>query len=264
MPVCRIFDSTGKELTQCSTDVFQPHSRIFFGRSSKCEVSLKNLAENSISRQHFYIQESLTGQWSINDNDSRAGIFQDARKVRQAPLYDGTIIRFGTIFFAFGEKGVPSHYRLHWTDAIGQARTGVLWEGVNSVGASRDNYVTVREGEISRFHLLMTVRGASITMEAINSMLRLELDGEPVDGKVSIKAGQVIGMAGFDVELEYVDTIAKRAAVILSEEDVERRNENVRQQRNTAFIIACCLLGTGICFLITLGLMALKWLPGQQ
>ena len=104
MPVCRIFDSKGRELTQCSTDVFSPHSKIYFGRSSKCEVCLKALADSTISRQHFYLQESLTGQWSINDNDSRAGLFHDAKKVKSVPLFDGTIIRFGGLFFAFGEK----------------------------------------------------------------------------------------------------------------------------------------------------------------
>lgn len=262
MPVCRIFDSKGRELTQCSTDVFSPHSKIYFGRSSKCEVCLKALADSTISRQHFYLQESLTGQWSINDNDSRAGLFHDAKKVKSVPLFDGTIIRFGGLFFAFGEKGVPSHYRLKWTGMNGHETHGCLWEGVNSVGSSRDNYVTVREGDISRFHILVTVHGKQIYMEAVNSMLETDVGGEPIDGAVELKAGDVISMAGFPVELDYIDTVAKRAAVIMSEKEVAQRNENVRSVKKTATVLAYSLLGAGLLFLIALGLMAIKWLPG--
>lgn len=261
MPVCRIFDSTGKELTQCTTDIYLPHSKIFFGRSSKCEICLKAFAESSISRMHFYIQESLTGQWEIYDNNSRAGVILDSKKVPSAPLYDGTIIRFGNLFLAFGEKGVPSHYRLKWTDTSGQSKYGYLWEGVNSIGASRDNYVTVREGDVSRFHATIIVCKDQVTIEPVNTILNVEINGEHVEGSSKLHGGDTFTMGSFPVELEYVDTVAKRTAIVMSSEDVERRNRNAKSERRTAIIVGYCLLGTGILLLIALGLKALTWLP---
>ncbi|MCQ2397310.1 MAG: FHA domain-containing protein [Lentisphaeria bacterium] len=210
MPVCRVYDSTGKELTQCTTDIYLPHSKIFFGRSSKCEICLKAFAESSISRQHFYLQESLTGQWEIYDNKSRAGVIQDAKKVPSAPLYDGTVVRFGNLFMAFGEKGVPSHYRLKWTDSTGQPKFGVLWEGYNSIGASRDNYVTVREGSVSRFHAMIRVNKNQVTIEPLNSLLEIEVNGEQIEGVSKLEGGDTFTMGGFPVELEYVTTVTKR------------------------------------------------------
>ena len=144
----------------------------------------------------------------------------------------------------------------------GHETHGCLWEGVNSVGSSRDNYVTVREGDVSRFHILVTVHGKQIYMEAVNSMLETDVGGEPIEGAVELKAGDVISMAGFPVELDYIDTAAKRAAVIMSEKEVAQRNENVRSAKKTAAVLAYSLLGAGLLFLIALGLMAIKWLPG--
>ncbi len=261
MPVCRIFDSTGKELTQCTTDVFLPHSKIFFGRSSQCQVCLKAFAESSISRQHFYIQESITGQWSIYDNDSHAGIHQNAKKIDTAPLYDGTIIRFGTLFFAFGEKGGPSHYRLKWTTEDGTTEFGYLWEGDNSVGASRDNYVTVRLGNVARFHANIAVRGSTLVLTPLNSFLETEVNGERIEGAKPINAGDTFTMNGFPVEVERMDFAARRAVVVMSEEEVSRRNTVVRQEKNTTLVVVYSLMAAGIMLLIGLVLAAVKWLP---
>ncbi len=264
MPICRIYDSTGKELTQCSTGAFPSHSKIYFGRSSQCEVCLKSLAETSISRMHFYVQENIGGGWTIYDNGSRAGIIQDGQKVKSAALYDGSIIRFGMLFFAFGERGVPSHYRLKWVGSDGKEHRGTLWEGVNTVGASRDNYVTVREGDISRFHAHFTVRGTSISVAAVNSMLELDVNGEHVDGAVLLKTGDSVALAGFPVEVEYIDIAEKRTPVVLSVEEVSLHNRNRRRERQTSYILTLCFLGTFILFLLALGWMAMRWLPGAH
>ncbi len=264
MPICRIYDSLGKELAQCSTAAFPPHAKISFGRSSQCDICLKSVAETSISRNHFYIQEGIGGQWTIYDNGSRAGLIQNAKKIKTAPLVDGAIFRFGGLFFAFGEKGVPSHYQLKWVGSDGKEHTGTLWEGTNSVGASRDNYVTVREGDISRFHAHLIIRGKSVLLESVNSILETEVNGQRIDGAVELHPGDILSLAGYSIELEYLDIAEKRAPVLLSQQEVSFRNQRMRTTRNTSRIVACCLLGTAILCLVALGVMAMKWLPGAQ
>ena len=261
MPVCRIYDSAGRELTQCTTEVFQPNAKIVFGRSSHCDVSLKKFAESSISREHFYIQQNVTGQWVIYDNDSHAGILQDAKKITSAPLYDGTIIRFGRLFFTFGEKGGPSHFRLKWTDENGISCWGYLWEGVNTIGASRDNYVTVRQGNVARFHANIIVRGSSLILEPVNTFVKTELNGELLEGAKTANGGDVFTMNEFPVEIERVDFAQRRVAVVMSSEEVSRKNAISEQTKSTSKLMAFALLAVGIMVLVGLVLMVVQKLP---
>ena len=132
------------------------------------------------------------------------------------------------------------------------------------MGASRDNYVTVREGDISRFHAHLTVRGASAYLESVNSMLDTEVNGKQIVGAVELHAGDTILLAGYPIEVRYLEIAERRAPLVLSDEEVAIRNLRVKKTRGTAKIVACCLLGTAILTLIALGLMAMKWLPGAQ
>lgn len=263
MPVCRVYDAAGKELSQCSTDAFLPFAKIFFGRSSQCDVSLKAVADSNISRQHFYVQESMTKQWGIYDNDSRAGIILNGHKVKSADLYDGTVIRFGQLFFTFGDKGVPSHFRLTWTDRNGQIQRAYLWEGVNTIGASHDNYVTIREGNVSRFHCNIVVHGNEVELRQTNSMLDLDVNGEPISqGSAALKSGDTFTMSGFPVEIEWVDAVTKRALVVRSPEEIAKREKNFKTVKNNNLLIKYCFLGTAVLFLIALALWMLSLIPG--
>ena len=263
MPVCRIYDATGKELSQCSTDAFLPSAKIFFGRSSQCDISLKAVADSNISRQHFYIQENaVSKQWGIYDNDSRAGIIVNGRKVKTADLFDGTVVRFGQLFFTFGDKGVPSHYRLNWTDRNDQLQHAYLWEGINTIGASHDNYVTIREGNVSRFHCAIAVHGNDIQLRQLNSMLDLDVNGEPVNqASVNLNSGDTFSMSGFPVEIERIDAVSKRALVVRSEEEIATREKNFRTYKNNSLLIKYCFLGAGLLFLIALALWMLSLIP---
>ncbi len=145
---------------------------------------------------------------------------------------------------------------------MGQSRYGVLWEGVNSIGASRDNYVTIREGSVSRFHAIIRVNKNQVTIEPLNSMLEIEVKGEQIEGVSKLEGGDTFTMGGFLVELEYVTSVNKRVATVMSSEEVERRNRINKGKKQTALIVGYCLLGAGLLLLIALGLKALTWLPG--
>ncbi|MBO4619012.1 MAG: FHA domain-containing protein [Victivallales bacterium] len=203
MPICHIYNNKGVELIHFNTESYPDLERIEVGRSSSCEVSLKRVAESSISRRHFYLQRHADGSWSIHDTSSRAGIVINCEKVREAPLHNGTIVRFGQLFFGFGSKGVPSPFILTWhNEDANMTEFGVLWEGVNSVGASHDNYVTVRLGQVSRFQCKITVKGSTITVEPFSSMTPIYINEERVENRVIVGVDTLITLTDIDTHLE--------------------------------------------------------------
>ena len=202
MPLCRIYNSRGVEVIRFHTDSYSGN-HITVGRSSNCDICLKHLAETSISRTHFHLRRNAEG-WSIHDT-SRAGLVLDCAKVPSAKLLPGMVLRFGKFFFGFGEKAVPTPYRLNWTvPESGISEHGVLWPGKNSVGASNDNYVTVRIGHVARFHSFITVNGENVTLENINPLVVTLVNDLPLHGSQQLESGDVITMAGFEVELERI------------------------------------------------------------
>ena len=215
MPICHIYNNKGVELVHFNTESFPDLERIEVGRSSSCDVSLKRVAESSISRRHFYLMRHADGSWTIHDIGSRAGIIINCEKVREAPLHNGTIVRFGQLFFGFGSKGVPSPFRLTWHDE--EANTidfGVLWEGVNSVGASRDNYVTVRLGQVARFQCKIIVKGATAVLEPFSSMTPVYLNEERVEAPTILNTESLITLTDIDVHLEMTKLPANYSAIV--------------------------------------------------
>jgi len=203
MAICHIFNNKGVELLHFNTEDYPDLERIEVGRSSSCDVSLKRVAESSISRKHFYLQRHADGSWSIHDAGSRAGIIINCEKVKEAPIHNGTIVRFGQLFFGFGSKGVPTPYHLTWfNEDDNTTEFGVLWEGVNSVGASHDNYVTVRLGQVARFQCKMTVKGSTVTIEPFSTMTPVFLNEERVESRTIVNVDSLITLTDIDVHLE--------------------------------------------------------------
>ncbi len=237
MPIGHIYNNKGVELIHFNTESFPDLERIEVGRSSACEVSLKRVAESSISRRHFYLQRHADGSWSIHDTSSRAGIVIDCQKVKEATLHNGTIVRFGQLIFGFGSKGIPSPFHLTWhNEDTGMTEFGVLWEGVNSIGASHDNYVTVRLGQVARFQCKMTVKGNTVTIEPFSSMTPVYLNEERVEAPTIVNVDSLITLTDIDTHLEMSQLPSNYSTTvgISSENAAEQKGtvNNVASQQN--------------------------------
>ena len=204
MPVCHIYNSIGMRLVRFSTEHYAHSGRIMVGRSSHCTISLKAYAESYISREHFLLEKRL-GAWYITDH-SHIGIVKDAVKIKEAQLGIGDIIRFGQLFFCFGEKTGPSPYDIVWgTETADRDMRAVLWPGVNSIGASADNYITIRQGEVSRRHGKITVHGDNVTFENSNRNIKTFINGALIDyHPVSLSIGTRIMLADTPIRLQKV------------------------------------------------------------
>jgi predicted component of type VI protein secretion system len=204
MPICRIYSASGLELRRFNTGLFDSIGEITVGRSSQCDISLKALTYYThISRLHFVLKREH-GEWWIYDR-SRVGIVKDCLKIQKYHLHEGDIIRFGQLFLAYGDKAGPGKYDIQWEDSeSGDPMTAVVWPGANSIGASRDNYICVREGNISRFHGVITLKeDGRMTFRNINSQLMSRINNEFVTQtqSVDLHEGDRLSMADFSVNV---------------------------------------------------------------
>jgi len=203
MPTCRIFSASGLELRRFNTGLFDSIGEITVGRSSQCDISLKMLTYYThISRLHFVLKREH-GEWWIYDR-SRVGIVKDCLKIQKYHLHDGDIVRFGQLFLAYGEHAGPGKYDVEWQDTeSGDPMTAVIWPGANSIGASRDNYICVREGNISRFHGVITLKeDGRMTFRNINAQLMTRINSEFITNQsADLHEGDRLSMADFSVNI---------------------------------------------------------------
>lgn len=202
MPVCHIYNTFGEELRKFDTADFGAFFTI--GRSSRCDVSLKGMADDNVSREHLDIKKT-GGNWNIT-SVGHSGMLVDGEKIMQTQLTPGLVIRFSQLFLCVGEKNGPSPYDLTWdADTENNQHRAVLWPGVNTIGASRDNYVTVRTDDVSRVHGKITVQSnGKIFYENLFTTRRAEVNGTTVgeNASVEITPGDVLKLA--DTELNVI------------------------------------------------------------
>ncbi len=212
MPVCHIYNSIGMRLVRFSTEHYAHSGRIMVGRSSHCTISLKAYAESYISREHFLLEKRM-GAWFILDR-SHIGIVKDTVKIQETQLEIGDIIRFGQLFFCFGEKTGPSVYDIVWgAETINADVRAVLWPGVNSIGASADNYITIRQGEVSRFHGKIIVHSDNVSFENSNRNIKTFINGTLIEYRpVNLTTGTSIMLGDIPIRLQKVTRVSNDMA----------------------------------------------------
>ncbi|MBR5026215.1 MAG: FHA domain-containing protein, partial [Victivallales bacterium] len=200
MTECRIYNTQGNLLATFDTNTMG--QVITIGRSSKCTVSLKGLVDTTVSREHL-VMERMLNKWTVT-NKSRFGMFKSGMKYVTTELEEGDVIRFTKLFLCYGKTAQPAAYDITWNiEGEEGPQRAVLWPGLNSIGASNDNYITVRMPDVSRIHGYINVLSDRITYKSANPDNPSYLNGEEIIGNdpVQIKAGDVITMADTSVTL---------------------------------------------------------------
>jgi len=243
MPICRIYNSNGAELLHFNPTSSSEKHHWSIGRSSSCDVCLKLLAETSVSRQHFTMDWDGDA-WVIRDT-SRAGLVYNGQHITEMRLENGMVFRFGTLFVGIGDKAVPSKYRLSWGRT--SAQSGVLWHGINEIGASHDNTVMIREGDVARKHCLIRVADdGELFLTNISSLVNTEINGVQVKGTntVLFNPDDRLTLAGVDVEVETSIHGAYKGDTILSEEELKIRNSHtpLKQQVKVLHVVLITLV----------------------
>ena len=261
MPVCCIYNSKGRELLRFNTESYAEKRRIVVGRSSSCDVSLKSVAETNISREHFYIERNSSDQWSIHDT-SRAGIVINCNKVEKAELTNGMVVRFGQLFFCFGEKAQPTPYRLAWYDSDTKTeQRDVLWNGSNSIGASHDNYVTIRLGAVSRFHCRIDVHGDQLTISNISPMVETTVNEETLHEPMALNVDDVIMLGDIEVKLVRTELPKVHVGDIMPEQQLRKHNKEVAKKQRSKPLVPLVISAAITVIIVLLVYLTLKMTP---
>lgn len=250
MTECRIYNSLGNLLATFDTTTMGPV--ITIGRSSKCTVSLKGIADTTVSREHL-VMERMLNKWTVT-NKSRFGMFKSGIKYVTTELEEGDIIRFTKLFLCYGATARPSPYDISW-DIEGEEgpQRAVLWPGLNSIGASNDNYITVRMPDVSRIHGYINVLGDRITYRHAAADNPSYINGEQVIGTdpVQIKVGDVITMAETSVTLVDAYRMQSHSASAIAQARMHQKSSVSRG----GFILMVTLIAMVIIIFIVMGLV---------
>ncbi len=162
MPDCRLYTTTGELLLNVSI-----YAGMSIGRSSSCDVCLKGICDDTVSREQFTVEKRKDGLYLKNVGNAK--LYSNGTRIAESPLNDGLVLRFSSYVLAVGPKTGPSPFELTWTISTeNNQRRAVLWYGVNTLGSSMDNYVVIKNNDIERQHAKVTVnKGDQVFLERI-------------------------------------------------------------------------------------------------
>ena len=180
MPVCTIFNTFGNVLK--SFDTHDYGRTITIGRSEECDICLLGITDNTVSRRQLVLKKSGS-IWNL-ENVGHATLFKNGEEMESAETKEGDVFRFSGYFLCMGPKTGPSKYELAWTfDTENRQKRGVLWPGVNIIGSSKENEITIRNEEISRHHGKVTVEGDQVFYEKAHDSCRVSINGRSIGKK---------------------------------------------------------------------------------
>jgi len=183
MPVCTVYNTYGNVLKSFDTSDFG--RTLTIGRGEECDICLQGVVDATVSHEQLLMRKS-GNTWTL-EQTGRAAIYKDGlRQEENTPIdiKDGDIFRFSSYFLCIGAKTGPSKYELTWTfETDNRQKRGVLWPGVNIIGASKDNEVTIRTEELSRHHGKITVKGSQVLYEKDHDSCRVSINGRAIGGK---------------------------------------------------------------------------------
>lgn len=199
MPDCSIYNYLGKRLRHFKLG--PSDWNVTIGRGSTCEVCLKGVVDNTVSREHIVLKRSGIN-WVL-ESVGNCGVFLNAERIQSAPLEDGSVFRFSQYFLCVGEKCKPSPYDVvcdeHTDD--GKHRS-VIWPGVNTIGSSKDNYITVRTEDVARIHGKIFSTGEHLEYEGLHTSYESALNGVSIGtNRTELKEGDELLMAETTVRI---------------------------------------------------------------
>ncbi|MBQ9368225.1 MAG: FHA domain-containing protein [Victivallales bacterium] len=199
MPDCSIYNYLGERLRhfKLGTTAFN----VVIGRASSCDVSLKGVVDNTVSREHIRIKRNGVN-WML-ESIGNCGVFLNAERIKSAPLVDGSVFRFSQYFLCVGEKTKPSPFDVVCDEHTEDNRhRSVIWPGVNTIGASKDNYITVRTEDVARIHGKIFSDGEHLEYEGIHSSYESAINGVSVGtARTELKEGDELMMAETTVRI---------------------------------------------------------------
>ena len=249
MPDCRLYTTSGELLMNISL-----HAGMSVGRSSSCDVCLKGICDDTVSREQFTVEKRKDGLYL--KNTGHAKLYSNGTRVEESPLLDGLALRFSSYVLAVGSKTGPSPFELTWEIFTeNNQRRAVLWYGVNTLGSSMDNYAVIKNNDIERQHAKVTVnKEEHIGMGRAICVNHVDLES----GMIEIKEGDEI-LLGEETFVNLIRGIRNKNAlsmVEISGTGMVGSGGKVAQMAKTPFGVIIAILLVLLLFLLLFILFA--------
>ncbi|MBR4674057.1 MAG: FHA domain-containing protein [Victivallales bacterium] len=199
MPDCSIYNYLGERLRHFKLTTTDWN--VVIGRSSSCDITLKGMVDNTVSREHIRLKRSGVN-WVL-ESIGNCGVFLNAERIQSAPLEDGSVFRFSQYFLCVGEKTRPSPFDVVCDEHTDDNRhRSVIWPGVNTIGASKDNYITVRTEDVARIHGKIFSNGENLEYEGLHASYESSINGVSVGtARTELKEGDELMLADTPVRI---------------------------------------------------------------
>ena len=254
MPDCRLYTTSGELLMNVSL-----HAGMSIGRSSSCDVCLKGICDDTVSREQFTVEKRKDGLYL--KNTGHAKLYSNGARVEESPLLDGMVLRFSSYVIAVGSKTGPSPFELTWEIFTeNNQRRAVLWYGANTVGSSMDNYVVIKNSDIERLHAKVSVnKDDQVFLEHIGMGRSICVNHVVLEsGMIEIKEGDEI-LLGDETYVNLIRGIRNKNALSMVElagSGVGGGGSKVAQMAKTPFGVIIAVLLVLLLFLLLFILFA--------
>lgn len=250
MPICSIYNTLGEKLRSFNTVEFG--WTVTIGRSSQCDVSLKGLCDNNVSREHIFLRR--TGMTWVLESRGHSGVYYNAQKIQSMVIEDGMIFRFSQLFLCIGEKTGPSPFDLTWeAETENNQHHAIIWPGINSIGASRDNYITVRTEDIARVHGRITYKDERLFYEDLHTTRGSQInDIEVYDNTVELYEGDDLVLGETHINIIHPVRAQRQAVINNTVAAVNQQQEQKKKKKTKAGLITITILAVILFLLIFL------------
>ena len=183
-------------------------AEVSIGRDPRNDIVID---DDTVSREHAMLLYQ-NGKFTLRDLGSSNGTYVNDKKIMEAVISNGDMVRFGQATFKF---------QLPRTAGSGQRATGsaelkpVAWLigekgvkhplrlGKNTIGREEDNTVILGDTAVSRHHAVLYVEKNAFTIQDLGSSNGTFVNGERMGaGRVRIKPGDSVrfGTQGFTLQ----------------------------------------------------------------
>ncbi len=199
MPICKIFNYRGENVREFDSDTLGGGGAITIGRSSQCTICLKGEVDRHVGRIHVSLQRE--GRVLTATNCSSTELYKNEQPITSSVIEEGDMLRFGHMFLTVGESSGPSPYELAFVGEEGKQERHALWPGRNTIGASSENTICIKEMGLSRSHARILVNPHDMLVEDVASTSGTVLDERRVKSLTKFTTGAKLRLGKADIQV---------------------------------------------------------------
>jgi hypothetical protein len=236
MALCRIYDNTGKEIKNFSTDDPKWGASISIGTSPLCAVNLENISATDAKDKTFFSLVKRENSWWLVASSPENIVLMDNEIIQESELGDGIKIEFGPFSMSVEMDKKQSPYTLTLEYPSGKIENFTLIYGVNTIGNSSENHINISDRSCSKHHAFISVDNNGFYLMNRDSSAGTFSKGSKIIGRTNVKADEDFNLGDVKARITENKKSVSFSGIL----------ENIDEEKQKWYV------GTCICILIIL------------